>query len=112
MGKEKTEFEEKFVSKTEKAKKLWEKRITENTTLSMESVQWMAQRINSLLEYMRYGYALIAYRKQDGSFYMGRGTLVSYESDFKKKHDMTERRQCRAVSGYGRAAGNRDILCI
>ena len=71
MGKEKTEFEEQFVSKTEKAKKLWEKRITENTTLSMESVQWMAQRINSLLEYMRYGYALIAYRKQDGSFYMG-----------------------------------------
>ena len=52
MGKEKTEFEEQFVSKTEKAKKLWEKRITENTTLSMESVQWMAQRINSLLEYM------------------------------------------------------------
>ena len=74
---------------TEKTKKLWEKRITENTTLSMESVQWMAQRINSLLEYMQYGYALIAYRKQDGSFYMGKGTLVSYESDFKKKHDMT-----------------------
>ena len=70
MGKEKTEFEEQFVSKTEKAKKLWEKRIMENTTLSMESVQWMAQRINSLLEYMQYGYALIAYRKQDGSFYM------------------------------------------
>lgn len=42
MGKEKTEFEEQFVSKTEKTKKLWEKRITENTTLSMESVQWMA----------------------------------------------------------------------
>ena len=28
MGKEKTEFEEKFVSKTEKTKKLWEKRIS------------------------------------------------------------------------------------
>ena len=48
MGKEKTEFEEQFVSKTEKTKKLWEKRITENTTLSMESVQWMAQRIQYL----------------------------------------------------------------
>lgn len=83
MGKEKTEFEEQFVSKTEKQKAMG-KRIMENTTLSMESVQWMAQRINSLLEYMRYGYALIAYRKQDGSFYMGRGTLVSYESDFKR----------------------------
>ena len=56
---------------------------------TLYSVQWMAQRINSLLEYMQYGYALIAYRKQDGSFYMGKGTLVSYESDFKKKHDMT-----------------------
>lgn len=68
----------------QKKQKAMGKRITENTTLSMESVQWMAQRINSLLEYMRYGYALIAYRKQDGSFYMGRGTLVSYESDFKR----------------------------
>lgn len=83
MGKEKTEFEEKFVSKTEKTKS-YGKTDYGNTTLSMESVQWMAQRINSLLEYMRYGYALIAYRKQDGSFYMGRGTLVSYESDFKR----------------------------
>ena len=84
MGKEKTEFEEQFVSKTEKTKKLWEKRITENTTLSMESVQWMAQRINSLLEYMQYGYALIAYRKQDGSFYMGRGTLVPTKATSKR----------------------------
>ena len=85
MGKEKTEFEEKFVSKTEKTKKLWEKRITENTTLSMESVQWMAQRINSLLEYMRYGYALIAYRKQDGSFHMGRGTLCFLRKRLQKE---------------------------
>lgn len=38
MGKEKTEFEEKFVSKTEKTKKLWEKRITENTTLSLSLI--------------------------------------------------------------------------
>lgn len=83
MGKEKLNLRRNLYPK-QKNKKLWEKRITENTTLSMESVQWMAQRINSLLEYMRYGYALIAYRKQDGSFYMGRGTLVSYESDFKR----------------------------
>lgn len=83
MGKEKLNLRRNLYPK-QKSKKLWEKRITENTTLSMESVQWMAQRINSLLEYMRYGYALIAYRKQDGSFYMGRGTLVSYESDFKR----------------------------
>ena len=66
----------------------------------MESVQWMAQRINSLLEYMQYGYALIAYRKQDGSFYMGRGTLVSYESDFKKKHDMTSIKAHVAMEAY------------
>ncbi|MDE6217243.1 SH3 beta-barrel fold-containing protein [Bacteroides sp.] len=88
MGKEKTGIEEQFVSKTEKAKRRWEKRIMENTSLGTESAQWMAQRIGSLLEYMRYGYALIAYRKQDGSFYMGKGTLIPYENDFKKKHDV------------------------
>ena len=36
MGKEKTEFEEKFVSKTEKAKKLWEKRICFEAEMNRE----------------------------------------------------------------------------
>ena len=39
-----------------------------------------------------------------------------YEADLEQARPADrwrhQRRQCRAVSGYGRAAGNRDILCI
>lgn len=83
-------IKEELVTKSENTKSLWQKRILENTTLSADSAQWMVQRINSLLEYMQYGYALIAYRKQDGSFYMGRGTLFFYENDFRQKHDIAD----------------------
>ena len=30
----------------------------------------------------------IAYRKQNGEFYMARGTLIYYESDFHRKYDI------------------------
>ena len=83
MGKEKLNLRRNLYPK-QKNKKTMGKTDYGNTTLSMESVQWMAQRINSLLEYMRYGYALIAYRKQDGSFYMGRGTLVPTKATSKR----------------------------
>lgn len=88
MEKEEMLLKKKSVTKSEKVKELWKKRITENTTLSATSAQWMTQRIESLLNYMQYGYALIAYSKQDGSFYMGRGTLHYYEQDFHLKHDI------------------------
>lgn len=90
MEKEEKLWKENFVTKSEKVKELWKKRIMESTTLSVTSAQWMTQRIESLLDYMQYGYALIAYRKQDGSLYMGRGTLHFYEQDFRRKHDITD----------------------
>lgn len=90
MEKQEKEPTGKYVTKSEIAGKLWEKRVLENTTLKPETARWMAQRIESLLNYMQYGYALIAYRKQDGSFYMGRGTLHYYEQDFHRKHDIAD----------------------
>lgn len=82
------EAPEEHVTKSERVKAVWKKRITENTELSPECAEWMASRIHSLLDYMQYGYALIAYRKQNGYFYMGRATLTYYEDDFNKKYDM------------------------
>ncbi|WP_300702686.1 SH3 beta-barrel fold-containing protein [Bacteroides sp.] len=90
MRKHEKESEEKSVMKNEKIKKLWEKRVLENTELKPETARWMAQRIELLLDYMQYGYALIAYSKQDGSFYMGRGTLRYYEQDFHRKHNIVD----------------------
>ena len=48
----------------------------------------MTRRIRLLTEYMAYGCALIAYRKQNGDFYMARATLVYYETCFHRKYDI------------------------
>ena len=46
-------------------------------------------RLEDLLDHMRYGHAMVAYRKQDGSFRMVRATLIHYEAEFHKRHDPT-----------------------
>ena len=78
----------KHVTKEERVEKLWKKRIRQETDLSDETITWMVQRIRQLTNYMLYGIALIAYRKQNGEFYMARGTLVYYEADFHRKYDI------------------------
>lgn len=90
MGKEEIKFKDEFVTKSEYARKLWKKRIMENTILSNTTAEWMTLRICSLLDYMQYGYALIAYRKQDDSFYLGRGTLLFYEREFRHIHNIAD----------------------
>ena len=37
---------------------------------------WMARRIESLIDHMQYGHALIAYHKQDGTFRLAKATLL------------------------------------
>ena len=90
MGTTEKEKEKVRVTKREQVKKRWQKRITDNSTFSPECAQWMANRIDALLNYMQYGYALIAYRKQNGDFYLGRATLTYYEHDFKRKYDIED----------------------
>ena len=54
------------VTKEERVENLWKKLIRQETDLSEETIAWMALRIRQLTEYMPYGCALIAYRKQNG----------------------------------------------
>ena len=65
------------VTKEERVENLWKKLIRQETDLSEETIAWMALRIRQLTEYMPYGCALIAYRKQNGEFYMARGTQAT-----------------------------------
>lgn len=76
------------VSKSEKLKNVWKKRIMQKTELTEKSAEWIADRVETLTDYMQYGCALIAYRRQNGEFYMGKGTLIHYEHMFHKKYDM------------------------
>lgn len=49
--------------------------------------QWMAQRLATLIDHMKYGHAAIAYYKQDGTFRLITGTLIYYEQDFRKPYN-------------------------
>lgn len=88
MKKRNAEQERKDVTKKGKMKAIWKKRIVQETGLSEKTAEWMAERVEALTDYMQYGCALIAYRKQNGDFYLVRGTLISYRNDFHKEYDI------------------------
>ena len=61
---------EMMKGKMEKDKIMLEKDYTEQCS------EWMAERLEALIEYMQYGHAAVAYMKQDGTFKLVKGTLV------------------------------------
>ena len=66
--------------------------------------EWMAERLEALIEYMQYGHAAVAYMKQDGTFKLVKGTLVGYEKDFGKQYDPMEIKN----TGGNQGAAHRD----
>lgn len=72
----------------EALKQKWKNRIMLEKDYSENAATWMAERIESLIDYMQYGYALIAYHKQDGTFKFVKATLMPYESMFHLKYDI------------------------
>ena len=51
--------------------------------------EWMAKRIESLIDHMQYGHALIAFYKQDGTFKLVKATLIHYENEFHRNYEIT-----------------------
>ena len=72
------------VLKSEKMKNKWVRHIVYEKELCETSARWMAQRMETLLDYMQYGNALVAYYKQDGTFCLVRASLRHYEADFRR----------------------------
>ena len=77
-------------SQSEAMKLRWKKRIVFEKGYTESCAEWMAERLEALIEYMQYGHAAVAYMKQDGTFKLVKGTLVGYEKDFGKQYDPTE----------------------
>lgn len=75
--------------RSERMKNSWKRRIILEKNYTETCAEWMAQRLEALVEYMQYGHALIAYRKQNGTFCLAKGTLIYYETEFKRKYDAT-----------------------
>ena len=78
----------KNASLHEALKQLWKIRIRVEKNYSENCAAWMADRIEDLIDYMQYGYALIAYHRQDGTFKLVKATLIPYQSMFKREYDI------------------------
>ncbi|MCD8183376.1 MAG: SH3 beta-barrel fold-containing protein [Bacteroides sp.] len=72
----------------EALKNLWKIRIRMEKDYNEVCAGWMADRIESLIDHMQYGYALIAYHKQDGTFKLTKATLIPYENTFRREYDI------------------------
>ncbi|MGG6496820.1 UNVERIFIED_CONTAM: SH3 beta-barrel fold-containing protein, partial [Bacteroidetes bacterium 56_B9] len=66
----------------EALRKKWRIRIMLEKNYTEDAALWMTDRIESLISHMQYGYALVAYYKQDGTFKFVKATLLPYERHF------------------------------
>lgn len=66
----------------------WKKRIVAEKGCTKEVAERIALRVKELAEHMQYGHAIIAYYKQDGTFQLAAGTLISYPREFGRPYDV------------------------
>lgn len=79
----------KNASLHEALRKLWKIRIMLEKGYTQTCAEWMAERIESLIDHMQYGHALIAFYKQDGTFKLVKATLIHYENEFHRNYEIT-----------------------
>ena len=89
------------VSQSEAMKARWKRRIVIEKSYPESTAQWMAERLERLLDHMLYGHAMIAYHKQNGDFKFVKGTLIYYEAEFHKAYDPTKVEGSRRLLGCG-----------
>lgn len=69
---------------------VWKRRIAAEKGYSETIAEQIAEKVKSLAEYMQYGHAIIAFYRQNGSFQLVTGTLISYARDFHHAYDMKQ----------------------
>ena len=87
--KKRCRFFKKNASLHEALRKLWKIRIMLEKGYTQTCAEWMAERIESLIDHMQYGHALIAFYKQDGTFKLVKATLIHYENEFHRNYEIT-----------------------
>lgn len=89
----------KPVSIYEALRKKWKIRIMLEKAYTEDAALWMTDRIESLISHMQYGYALVAYYKQDGTFKFVKATLLPYEKWFPSEIRYTSYRRAHHLLG-------------
>lgn len=80
----------KTEEKKDRLTEVWKKRIVSEKGYSESIAERIAEKVKSLADYMQYGHAIIAYYRQNGSFQLVTGTLISYSKDFHHSYDMKQ----------------------
>ena len=80
-------MKKKLASHEEMRKANWKRRILLEKEYTQTCAEWVAERLEALINHLQYGHAVIAYRKQDGCFCLATATLLYYEKDFRRKYD-------------------------
>ncbi len=78
----------KMVSTHETTVEKWKKRFILEKEYSEECAGYLAQRLADLIDHMQYGYALIAFHKQNTTFQLAKATLIPYESFFRMPYEI------------------------
>lgn len=74
-------------------KEVWKRRIMNEKGISEKCAEKIAIMGIELIERMQYGHALIAFRKQDGTFCLEQGTLIGYEKFFHKEYHIRKEQE-------------------
>ena len=75
----------------ENVKRRWTRQIVQEKGYTQTTAIWMVERIEELIDWMQYGYAVIAYRRAiDGEFQFVKATLIYYKHDFKREYEASK----------------------
>lgn len=80
--------QKKAASLYEALRNLWKIRIIFEKGYTETCAAWMAERIEALIDHMQYGYAVVAYYRQDGTFKFVKATLIPYAASFRKEYEI------------------------
>ncbi len=68
----------------------WKRRILSEKKCTESMADSIVSRVIALTDYMQYGHAIIAFYKQNGSFQLVTGTLISYQQEFHQAYDVEQ----------------------
>lgn len=96
--------------KEKKWKRLLVVRIMQEKEYTEECARWIVDRVEGLVDYMQYGHALLAYKRQDGEFRLAKGTLLCHERAFGKVYSPEQMKGGILVYWDVEAQGWRNLL--
>jgi len=79
-----------FSQSCESRRERWTRSICLERSISQKLVQERIYRLESLLDHMLHGHAVVAFHRKDGEFRLTKATLIRYDWFFRKPFSINE----------------------